>query len=281
MSDAFLRIAAALTGVVFAIAALSALGFIAIVLAERIRRWRADRLGFGDFIDAGAPLEHDRLVSAFDHPGTHDDGAEVSIVQMGDILITDGTIIVQDPAHLMFETETPTPFDEAFPIGRFPVDALVLTESGDQRIAAVRIAFSQNHGTALSPAFTNEWRAALAKTRRELPWFGIDSATAAIGTAASFGWLAERLAADPENTEGLAPGTPDGTNPYLSNNPADLYTTPASGEHALFVVLSGLGDGTGQCLIERDDANRITALYVDFGMLGAPRWIRPDRAQAA
>ena len=281
MGDILLRIAAIVLGLGLAVITLAVLGVSAIFIIEQIRRWRADRQGFGGFIDAGAPLEHDSLVDAFERPGVLEDGCVASVQPMGEIRIGDGTIIVQDPSQLLWDTEAPAPFDEAFPIGRFPVDALVLAANGDQRIAAVRIRFSHGTAASLEPAFTNEWRVALAKARRELPWFGIDSATAAIGTVSAFSKLAQRLADDPDDTEGLAPGRVDGSNPYLSADPTDLFAHTESEGEDLFVVLSGLGDGTGQCLIERDDARRVTALYADFGMLGTPRRLLNETRAAA
>ena len=191
---------------------------------------------------------------------------------MGQLWIPGGKIVVEDPSCSADDPEPPAAFDTAFPVGRFPVEGLVLTSHGDQRLAAVRVQFRSGRGRSLEPAFTEEWRAIQARARRELPWFGIDSATAALGTPESFAALLTRVADNDDAWAELTPGPADGSNPYLSGNPRDLFRETSFDTSNVFVMFSAMGDGTGQCYVERDADRQVISLIVDFGMLGEPSW---------
>ncbi len=275
---------AAIVGVVLALAALGLIGFGVILLAERIRRFWADRHGFADFLKAGAPLRHERLLKAFEDPETlSTDREKASIVPMGDIAIPSGRLVVEDPGHAVIDHEGPAEFDETFPIGRFPMEGLILRAGEDQRLAAIRIRFAQSYSDLIEPAFTEEWRSVQAQARRELPWFGIDSATAAIGTPESFAWFLQRAHEHDERWSKLFPGEEKGANPYLSENPADLFRNSSVEDSSICIAYSGLGDGVGHCYVQRDHAGRPAALIIDFGMLGRPdwAWTRPVMQKAA
>ncbi len=266
----------------FGLLAVAVLGLTAITSIERCRRWRADRRGFADFLNAGAPLKHDALIAAFDAPQSYSQHNQLAaIVPMGDLAVPSGRIIVEDPSQAGLDGESPAEFDMSFPIGRFPVEALVLTANEDQRIAAVRVRFTAGCAQTLEPAFTQEWRVVQAARRRELPWFSIDSATAAIGTPESFGWMLQRTANDDNSWGELVPGPADGANPYLTGQPRDLFRRSGPDAANLFVVLSGMGDGTGSCYIQRDSSQRVISLIVDFGMVGQPEWDWPAMAGIA
>ncbi len=262
-----------LVAILLGLIVLALFGYGLIQGIERYRRWRSDQRGFTDFLAAGAPLKHTRLLDAFTSPASFvDDRQTASVVAMGELAVPDGRIIVEDPSLAGQAGESPAEFDTLFPCGRFPVEALVLTARQDQRLAAVRVRFANETAVSLEPAFTEEWRVVQARTRRELPWFGIDSATAALGTPKSFGWLLERTAEDDEAGGEFVPGPADGANPYLSGDPRDLFRETGSPDANLFIVYSGYGDGVGSAYIQRDRLQRPVSLIVDFGMVGKPVW---------
>ncbi len=270
-----LTLSTAIAAILLSLIMLLALGLVAVFSIERVRRWRADKKGFADFLAAGAPLRHTDLMNAFDVPSAFADHARrAAVVPMGCLAVPSGRIIVEDPSLAGHEGEIPAEFDTLFPSGRFPAEALVLSTPQDQRLAAVRVRFADATPVSLEPAFTEEWRVVQARLRRELPWFPIDSATAAIGTPASFGWLLERTAAD-ENASGeLVPGPEDGSNLYLTGQPSHLFRESGPADANLFIVSSGWGDGVASCYIQRDASQHPIALFVDFGMVGQPEWDR-------
>lgn len=205
---------------------------------------------FAQWVEAGAKHHHSGLLAALNGP----------TVSLGMLSVTSGKIVIQDPADQLIDPY----FDELVTPGNYPVDAVVVTNNGDQRIAALRVTVAEGAIAHFEPAWTELWRS-LALKRHELPWFSVDSATAGLFSIES---LINFLKANPDDLD-LGPAAN-----YLSADPNDLFkeTKFADGSN-MFLVSSGMGDGGYSCYWAKTSDRKQVALVADFGMLGKPERI--------
>jgi hypothetical protein len=174
--------------------------------------------------------------------------------------------VVCDPSEAVAAGKA-EPFDEQFAAGSFDVRGLIVRDGRDQRIGALEVRFATGSPSGLQPAFTPAWRLRIARTP-EIPWTSIDSASIGLGSAESFDALVRRGIDDDTLLGEIAPGSSDGSNPYLSGRPSDLLSNTDLAGGNVFVVLAGRGDGRAECIVERATDGHALRLFVDFGMLG-------------
>lgn len=205
---------------------------------------------FANWVANGAKQNHPELLKALSS----------ETVKLGTLVVPSGKLVVQDPSDSL----TDPCFDELIAPGNYLVDAVVVTNKGDQRIAAVRLSVGQGEVSHLEPAWTELWRG-IAVKRRELPWISVDSATAGLFSHES---LTAFQNANPDDYA-FAPKSD-----YLSGNPNDLFQeTKFVDSTNMFIVNSGYGDGAYQCYWAKTHDLQQVALIVDFGMLGKPERI--------
>lgn len=235
-----------------------------IVGVEAYRRRSEDKSGFQEFIADGARHTHPKLMSAFSGRPELEKDQKCTLVTIGTFVVEDnGEVYIYDPS--LVRQEKIEPIDEKLPAGNHMVDALIFEDRKDQRIAALRVNFSNVEASYLAVAWTVSSRVR-AKATRELPSVGVDSATAAIFSAKSLA----NFSIDERDEGEFVPGV-ESRNPYLSGNPSDLYreTRYQDGSN-LFVVYSGLGDGSYGCFLAKSKDDQIVSLIIDFGFFEEP-----------
>lgn len=238
---------------------------------EKIRRWRADQGGFQEQLDEGAPHIHPELILALAGNMSEDseDGVPVKPepLVIGQITLGQDGLMAADPSFALCEMRRGQPvelfaFEESFPHGRFDLVMLRVTEP-DQRVAALQLVFVEDEPAYLEPAWTPGERAR-ARQMREMPALGVDSGTMAIGTPLAWQALAQMT-----HGGGLAPGPADPeANPFLSQTPEDLWRCVETPAGPVFVVYSGLGDGSYPVWIARAEDGTALSLIIDFRLLG-------------
>ncbi|MBX9772305.1 MAG: DUF4241 domain-containing protein [Candidatus Obscuribacterales bacterium] len=202
---------------------------------------------FAQWVEAGAKQSHPGLLAALNGP----------TVPLGILSVPSGKMVIQDPADQLLDPC----FDELVPSGNYPVDAVVVNNQGDQRIAALRVTVTDGEIDHFEPAWTELWRGLTIK-RKELPWISVDSATVGLF---SFESLLAYLSANPDELD-AGPNAD-----YLSGKPNDLFkeTKFADGSN-MFLATSGYGDGGYQCYWAKTADRKQVALIADFGLLGKP-----------
>lgn len=236
--------------------------FTLIWVIEYFRRIRADKSGFQEFLQLGAPHSHDALVRAFEGIAPEFDfTGTVQVIQLGELKVPSGKIVSCDPSYLL--DDFISAFTEEIPVGAWPVDAVVVEQGGDQRIAALRVSWKKEAVAFFEPAFDERAKAICARNR-ELPVVGVDSGTASILSeeAVPFARAAGEDAV-------YAPGEAK-VNPFLSGNTGHLWREVQFDGAALnmFVCYSGLGDGAYACMFARNANKESLAYYLDFGFFG-------------
>ncbi len=277
------------TGLLIVFLVLLGIGFvIGLVLYayEKARRWRADQGGFQEQIDEGAPhIQPDLLLALMGNPTEDTENGvllEPEPQVIGAITVGEDGLLASDPAYVLRLVQTggspdPLVFQEGFPHGRHEV-ILLRVQGSDQRVAALQVVFVEEAEPAfMEPAWTPE---ELARTRemREMPSLGVDSGLMALGTPLAFQALARMTSG-----AGLAPGSADpDANPFLSDNPGDLWRCVETPAGPVYVVYAGMGDGTYPAWIVRAEDGTALSLVIDFRILGRPAQpvSRPSRGHA-
>lgn len=236
--------------------------FTLIWVIEYFRRIRADKSGFQEFLQRGAPHSHDALLRAFEGIAPEADfTGTIQVIHLGELKVPSGKIVSCDPAYLL--DDFISAFTENIPVGVWPVEAVVLEQAGDQRIAALRVSWKQESVAFFEPAFDERARAICARNR-ELPVVGVDS-----GTAAVLSEDAVPFAKEAGEDAVCAPGEAK-VNPFLSGNTGHLWREVQFNGASLnmFVCYSGLGDGAYACMFARNSSKESLAYYLDFGFFG-------------
>lgn len=224
------------------------------------RRRKEDASGFQEWVRAGARHSHPALLQVFE--GMHDQASTSSaakVIRVGSLVVQSGGILVQDPSYVTEDDWREQCFDETVPAGNFPVDVAVLNDE----VAAVRLLILHSQIAFIVPAWTIGWRRHVLE-RREIPFFPVDSATAAlfsVESAAAFRQAAE------SGDQAVH------THEYVSDVGSESCwqeTKFADGSN-MFCGRSGRGDGSYTCYFGKSKDDTIAAMYIDFGLVGVPR----------
>jgi len=218
------------------------------VIFERIRRWREDRSGFSEWFSSGAPYAYPELLQAF-----RETDSSHRVIRAGYLHIPSGTIIAVDPAYLTEDGIPAEPFDEAVPIGDWPLDAVIM----DGLVAALRVLWSDAEIAHFEPAFTKQSRQDGLK-RRTLPGIYVDSATCCV-----------------TSSEGRDAYTQNRNQDIMgSDDPERVTEVKYAAGINLFCCRSGKGDGTYSCYFAKTSEGRSVGMFVDFGPIGQPERIK-------
>ncbi|MBX9879323.1 MAG: DUF4241 domain-containing protein [Candidatus Obscuribacterales bacterium] len=201
-------------------------------------------LQFAQWLEHGAKQEHPELLASLNG----------SLMHLGTLSVPSGKMVIQDPSDKLVDPC----FDELVPPGNYSVDAVVATKNDDHRIAAARVKIADGEISHFEPAWTAHWRSITAK-RKELPWFSVDSALAAV---CSFESLNEFQKLDLDQVD---------VSPAIDGKSENLFkeTTFPDGSN-MFIMQAGYGDGGYHCYWAKTDDGQQIALIADFGLLGKP-----------
>lgn len=261
----------------------------AVLRVQERRRWvREGERGFDAFFAAGAPLRHDRLVAAFEDPGSVDHKrGSARVVRLGAITLPSGRVSVLTGDEL--DLESGEGLDVEFPAGvPLDVEGLVVGDDPTNGYAALRIRVGDGEPHTLEAAMSSSGRDYAARAR-ELPALSfVEDQDVLVHSPEALDVRVERIAARPDvrvRVDALRHlwkevelKWPRRFHEQKGAPPPGHTVSGEDGGLGIVVVQAWDMAEFGEALIQRDADGNLLAFILDFGAFGEPTWDWPPAA---